>query len=202
MLIKHLTLSIIWSSLHLIRKLYIKNLTSYCADNANVNYGKHNSVFKLFQENNKNVLKANCSNHILHNATKHASDGLDVDIDFDHLTNMWTVFSISKKKRRVKVILWFCWCPVVGACSSCAHSLFSLTSAVDRLIQNWLPIKSYFKSVNDCPKILKKHFSDEDSEKECIIEAYLNFFPTLVLYLFNLPKLLKLLILASCNAIV
>jgi hypothetical protein len=33
-----------------------------------------------------------------------------------------------------------------------------------------------FKSVNDCPKTLKKHFSDKDPEKECVIEAYLNFF--------------------------
>jgi hypothetical protein len=29
----------------------------------------------------------------------------------------------------------------------------SLTSAVDGLIQNWLPIKSYIKNVNDCPEI-------------------------------------------------
>jgi hypothetical protein len=44
-------------------------------------------LFKLLQEDNRNVLKANCSNHILHNATKHASDGLDVDIEMIILRN-------------------------------------------------------------------------------------------------------------------
>jgi hypothetical protein len=33
---------------------------------------------------------------------------------------------------------------------------FSVTPAADRLIQNWLPIMSYIRSVNDCPKELKK----------------------------------------------
>jgi hypothetical protein len=48
----------------------------------------------------------------------------------------------------------------------------SLTSAVDRLIQNWLPIKSYTKNVNDCSEILKKkNFSNEHLEKECVTEV-------------------------------
>jgi hypothetical protein len=38
-------------------ELNMKNLTSYCADYANMNYGKHNSVFELLQEDKKNVLK-------------------------------------------------------------------------------------------------------------------------------------------------
>jgi hypothetical protein len=46
-----------------------------------LNYGKHNSLLKLLQEDDKNVLKENCSNHVLHNATKHASHGLDVDTE-------------------------------------------------------------------------------------------------------------------------
>jgi hypothetical protein len=41
-----------------IHKLDTRNLTSYCADNADVNYGK--SVYKLLREDNKNVLKINC----------------------------------------------------------------------------------------------------------------------------------------------
>jgi hypothetical protein len=35
----------------------------------------------VLQEDNKNVFKANCSNHILNKATKQTSDGLDVDIE-------------------------------------------------------------------------------------------------------------------------
>lgn len=172
-------------------KLDIKNLTSYCADNANVNYGKHNSVFKLLQEDNKNVLKANCSNHILHNATKHASDGLDVDIEMIIL-KIYGHFSVSAKRREeLKSFFDFVdaeWLEIVRHVPT---RWLSLTSAVDRLIQNWLPIKSYFKSVNDCPKILKKHFSDKDPEKECVIEAYLNFFSNIGAVLVQSAKILE-----------
>jgi hypothetical protein len=49
-------------------------------------------------------------------------------------------------------------------------------------MHNWLPIESYIKSVNDWPKILKKHFSDEDPEKMFVLEAYFNSPPTLVPY--------------------
>jgi hypothetical protein len=38
-------------------------------------------VFKLLQEDNKSVLQTDFPNHVLHNATKHASDGIDVDIE-------------------------------------------------------------------------------------------------------------------------
>jgi hypothetical protein len=64
-----------------------------------VNYGKHNFLFKLLQEANKNVLKANCSNHILRNATKYASDGLGLDTDMIILENIWALFSISKEEK-------------------------------------------------------------------------------------------------------
>jgi hypothetical protein len=61
-------------------------------------------VFKLLQEDNKNLLKSNCKNHILHTATKHASDGSDVDIEMVIL-KIYGHFSVSaKNKRRVEVI--------------------------------------------------------------------------------------------------
>jgi hypothetical protein len=88
---KQLMLSI-KSSLYA-HKLDIKSLTSYCADNANVN-----SAFKLLQEDNKNVLKPNYSNQILHNATKHASDGLDLDIGMSIL-KIYGHFSVLAKRR-------------------------------------------------------------------------------------------------------
>jgi hypothetical protein len=46
-----------------------------------VNYGEWNSVFRLLQEDRENVLKSDCSNHLLHNAAEHASEGCDMDIE-------------------------------------------------------------------------------------------------------------------------
>jgi hypothetical protein len=44
------------------------------------------------------VLKTNFTNHILHKATKHASDGLDLVIEMIIL-KIYGHFSISAKKR-------------------------------------------------------------------------------------------------------
>ena len=57
-------------------ELDISNITAYAADNANVNYGKHPSVYKLLCSANDGILKANCLAHVAHNACKHASDQL------------------------------------------------------------------------------------------------------------------------------
>ena len=56
-------------------------ITSYAADNANVNYGKHHSVYQLLQSDNSHILRANCPAHVAHNACKHACDQLSVDIE-------------------------------------------------------------------------------------------------------------------------
>ena len=54
--------------------LDVNYVSSYCADNANVNYGKTHSVYQLLRSKNPNLLKANCSNHVIHNTIKFAID--------------------------------------------------------------------------------------------------------------------------------
>lgn len=54
-----------------------KNLISFSADNAAVNYGKHNAVFKILKDNHvPNLIKANCLCHALldtvRQVTKHS----------------------------------------------------------------------------------------------------------------------------------
>ncbi|KAJ8887017.1 hypothetical protein PR048_013231 [Dryococelus australis] len=45
------------------------NISSYCADNSSF----------LCDDNDK-IYKGNCTNHMIHNCTKHVCDTLDVDI--------------------------------------------------------------------------------------------------------------------------
>ena len=52
--------------------LEVKNMSAYAADNASVNYGKHNSVHQKLKLSQKDVLPANCLAYILHNATRYA----------------------------------------------------------------------------------------------------------------------------------
>ena len=54
----------------------------------------------------------------------------------------------------------------------------SLGKAVDRLLQNWNGITSYFKSLPDadCPKFLQQHFQADNCDKEILLKIYLSFF--------------------------
>jgi len=83
--------------------LDIKHITAYMADNANVNFGKHHSVYQLLNSANSRILKANCSSHIAHDTCKHACDQLSVDIE-----SLYIVLSICLQKRGTVCI--FCLC--------------------------------------------------------------------------------------------
>lgn len=48
-----------------------KHLTSFCAGNANVNFGCRNSVFQLLHHDNDSILSVGCAAHILHNSVKY-----------------------------------------------------------------------------------------------------------------------------------
>lgn len=73
--------------------LDINSITGYAADNANVNYGKHHSVFTELKKMNKDLLAVNCPAHIVHNCARHAFDSLTFDIEscvlrlFSHFSN-------------------------------------------------------------------------------------------------------------------
>ena len=64
---------------HRIKSVFEKNnlslssVSSYSADNALVNYGKHSSVYQKLKLNNSYIVQANCNCHVLNNCVKYAS---------------------------------------------------------------------------------------------------------------------------------
>jgi hypothetical protein len=56
-------------------------VSALSADNANVNYGKHSSVFQNLEKVNDRIIAANCRAHILHDAAKKAAEKMTVDVD-------------------------------------------------------------------------------------------------------------------------
>lgn len=153
-----------------------KHISAFSADNANVNFGKHHSVFKLLKLKNENMVKANCSNHVLHNATKYATDRLDVDIE-NIVLKIFNHFSVSAKRRdELKSFFDFVdleWSEIVRHVPT---RWLSLTPAVKRLLQNWPAIKSYFQSIDDCPKFFSKIFQNDDPHSDLYIQLHFNFF--------------------------
>lgn len=52
------------------RMLSLINVTSSCADNANVNFGSKKTVFVELKKSNANIIGIGCLCHVLHNAFK------------------------------------------------------------------------------------------------------------------------------------
>ncbi|KAK0135426.1 hypothetical protein N1851_028718 [Merluccius polli] len=147
-------------------ELDIRNITAYSADNANVNYGKHHSVYKLLSSANDAILKANCPAHIAHNACKHASDQLSVDIETIVL-KIYSHFSVSASRREELQ-----WREILR--HVCTRWL-SLHPAVNRLLETWPALTSYFRSLGEnCPVALRKTFEEEVNTDTA--EIYLCFF--------------------------
>lgn len=61
--------------------LNINKVSAYTADNASVNYRKHNSVFQKLNDANEGIRSANCLAHLLHNTSKFATAKMSVDVE-------------------------------------------------------------------------------------------------------------------------
>lgn len=155
-------------------ELNVQNTTAYAADNANVNYGRNHSVYKLFCVANERILKANCPAHIAHNACKHACDQLSIDIE-TFVLKVYSHFSVSASRREeLRSFFAFVdieWREILR--HVCTRWL-SLHPAVSRLLESWPALTSYFRSLGECPVALKRIFQDE--EKTDTAETYLSFF--------------------------
>ena len=146
--------------------LDVNKMSAYAADNASVNYGKHNSVYQKLKLAQKDVLAANCLAHILHNATRYAAGSLDVDIE-NVVLKVYSHFSISAS--RTAQLKEFCEFVEVEECNLLRHVVtrwLSLLPSIDRILKYWKPLTSYFQSLGEeeCSKILWKCFGEDGIE--------------------------------------
>ncbi|XP_064110007.1 uncharacterized protein LOC135217900 [Macrobrachium nipponense] len=158
--------------------LDLNKVSAYTADNANVNYGKHNSVYQKINMAQKNVIAANCLAHILHNTTKFATAKMDIDVE-NIVLKVNSYFSISAK--RTAQLKEFCEFveDEVANCNLLQHVVtrwLPLLPDIDRMLNCWEVPKSYFQSIGEeeSPKVLWKCFGDEGNTCESS-EIYFSF---------------------------
>uniref|UniRef100_A0A8C2HMQ0 Uncharacterized protein n=1 Tax=Cyprinus carpio TaxID=7962 RepID=A0A8C2HMQ0_CYPCA len=80
--------------------LCASQISAYGADNASVNFGKHNSVYQKLKEASPHIVKGNCKCHLIHNTLKNANRilsaaGYDVE---SIVLKIYSEFSCSAKK--------------------------------------------------------------------------------------------------------
>lgn len=161
--------------------LSLDHVSAFSADNANVNYGTHNSVFTKLREANSEILRGNCHAYIVHNTVKKALDKLSVDVE-NTVLKIYSFFSTSAKRREsLKEFCEFCDVEFHEILRHAATRWLSLNPAITRLLQNWVPLQSYLISIGEeCPRHLKALLRlTEDAagveEEADIVEVYLLF---------------------------
>lgn len=85
--------------------LSLERAVAYGADNASVNYRKHNSVFQRMQKGQPNLLKANCNCHVVHNAARHTVKSLKFDVE-TLVLKAFKEFSSSSKCVEESNVFW------------------------------------------------------------------------------------------------
>ncbi|CAI6360864.1 unnamed protein product [Macrosiphum euphorbiae] len=146
-----------------------EKIISFSGDNTNTNFGgiarkgKNNVFLKLKNTLKRNILGLGCCAHVIHNSIQYAADSLPIDIEII-VCKIFGYFHIYTV--RVETLKEFCSFVDVQYKEILAHSKtrwLSLYPAIERIIEMFSALKSYFLSQNNCPNILKTFFKNETS---------------------------------------
>ncbi|KAL4082856.1 hypothetical protein QTP88_029512 [Uroleucon formosanum] len=159
----------------LLESLNKNNIQSKCVafvgDNTNTNFGGINcksgqNIFsKLKSSVNKNLLGIGCPAHILHNAIHHGVDQFDMfDIESIILKifNYFFIYTV-----RTESLKDFCEFTDITYRELLYHSKtrwLSLFPAINRILQMFPALKSYFVSQDQTPRALLNFFENDFSE--------------------------------------
>lgn len=124
--------------------LKIKQITSYSAANAAVNYGIHNSVYQKFKDALDQIIKANCNCHILNNCVNRSLTELFVDIENIIIKIFSEIGSSAMNNEQLKDCFVFAGIEYKELMRHIATRWVSLLPAIDRLIFCWPVVKMYF----------------------------------------------------------
>lgn len=149
--------------------------SSFCGDNTNTTFGgvnrmgMNNIFHKIKHSLGKDIEGVGCPAHILHNTASCAADALTVDVEtiVVKIFNYFSIYTI-----RTEQLKQFCDYVDVNYRALLSHSRtrwLSLMPAVERILQLWEPLKSFFHDQEKAPKILVEFF------KKPVSEAYLWF---------------------------
>jgi hypothetical protein len=157
--------------------LNICDIIAYGADNASVNYGRHQSVFtKLLKENDK-ILKANCLCHVLHNTAKHGLIKYPLDVH-NLVIKIYSHFSVSSKRlESLKSCYEFTDNTFSKIVKHIPTRWLTLFEGIKRLIANLNEIKSYFIGIDqeEVPEVIFNFIWERSEHPISKSEIYLHF---------------------------
>lgn len=152
--------------------LDLKNVSSYSADNANVNFGIHHSVYQLLLKDNANLYPSQCAAHMLHNSVKFAIDKCEFDVEHLVLKVYSHLSYHAKRVDKLKSCFEDAGIQYQNILKHVTTRWLSLHPAIERLLKGLPALNMYFMSLEEnCPAALLKYFSEIEKT-----ECYLAFF--------------------------
>ena len=168
------------------------NCVGMSVDNTSVNVGKHNSIKTRVEDANDTVYFMGCPCHILHNTASYAGKGFEEIVDFsveDLCIDIFYWFEhSSKRKNLLSDFCDFCVMQYRQVIKHVSTRWLSLESAIECILKQYSPLKSYFLSISEQQarfKRLKKSFNNP------MTEIYLYFYQSVLPTFTNFNQLLQ-----------
>lgn len=129
----------------------VNQIIAFGADNSNVNFGRHQSVYTELKKTNSNILGMGCLCHVLSNFIRNAQSVLHFDFEYIIIKIFNEFSSHTKRVEHLKEFYEFCDISYSDILRNVPTRWLSLVPAVERLYRNFEPIKSYFNSDGQPP---------------------------------------------------
>lgn len=177
------------SEVFISQKVPWENVIGLSLDNAAVNMGRKNGLFRHFEKQNPSIYTFGCPCHIVHNAGSFASKVFTSETGFDindFLVDIYYYFDNSTKRQaELKEFCEFCDQDYREILKFGATRWLSKEKCVDRVLQQYQSLRSYFESQADL-KSDKRLARLKDYFASLTTEIYLLFYQSV------LPVLSKL----------
>lgn len=158
-------------------ELSLQSVSSYSADNASVNYGKHSSVYQKLLQRNENIVQANCNCHVMNNCVKFGLKAFSFDLESFVIKCYNSFSSSSKKSDDLNEFYEFLDMEYRELLRHVPTRWLSLMPAIDRLLLCWPALKSYFQSQgeDDVADLIWRGFSCGDEHINVVPQCTLYF---------------------------
>jgi len=146
-----------------------EKVVGFCADNCNTNFGgvkrrgQNNVFFRVKEKIERDLTGIGCAAHIVHNCFQHAVDTLPVCVE--SLVKIYKFFHIyTVRVTKLKIFCEFVEIEYQRILQHGNTRFLSLLPALQRILEMFEGLKSYFNSQEGCPTLIKKCFEEPTQE--------------------------------------
>ncbi|XP_060089771.1 uncharacterized protein LOC132568204 [Heteronotia binoei] len=154
--------------------LSLDRVSSYVADHAAVNFGKHKSVFQKLKQLNKRLIDVGCKCHVLHNCLKMGKRALSFNVEV-FVTQIYSEFSSSARSTdSLRAFFEFVDAEYKDLIQCGPPRWLSLMPAIETVLHCWSALRVYFLSCGEeeCEKIVWEGFSPEEESSLPLCYTY------------------------------